>query len=639
MTALAAFLPLNGASEPGEKCRRMLSAQQLYAPDRERIWSSSAAALGRRLFRSLPEDAFDHGPAIGGIGRFVVVGDIRLDNREELSAALGLAEREMLRMSDTSIVLRCWERWQSRSLERLVGDFAFVVWDEVQRRLDLVRDPFGQRPLHYMINRDFIAVASMPKGLFALPGVDRRPDADAVFAFLALFPENDSSSFFRTVKKVEQGHVVTFTGERLSSEAFWRPRALPRISRADYAEGLKEVFESAVSARLRGADERIAAQLSGGLDSTAVTATAARLLAPRGGRITAFTAVPNRGETESRPGRFSVEGGAAATVARAYPNIDHVILAGTGASPLERIDRNYFLYDRPYLNLCNSVWLDQLMDAAKAQRLSVMLHGTMGNLSISYSGLPFLSSLLARGRLLRLTRLGFALVRNGVPPETIVGQTLGPFVPRLLWRAMRRHVRPFGGLEAVTILRPELLDLAAARAAARGYDTSFQPSRDSLQERLDKIAGLDVGNYNKGVLGGWGIDLRDPTADRRVVEWCLSAPVEEYLKGGTTRSLARRAFQGIVPNEVLNEHRRGYQDADWQQGFARGLADIRSEMARVGEDAVAATLIDTPVVLETVDAFSAQRPPTEGDVARYRLAILRGASAAHFLRKASGQNR
>jgi asparagine synthase (glutamine-hydrolysing) len=79
---------------------------------------------------------------------------------------------------------------------------------------------------------------------------------------------------------------------------------------------------------------------------------------------------------------------------------------------------------------------------------------------------------------------------------------------------------------------------------------------------------MDQGNYNKGVLGGWGVDMRDPSADRRLVEFCLSVPPEQFLAGGVPRSLARRAFADRLPPEVLRERRKGYQAADWFEGMS-----------------------------------------------------------------------
>jgi asparagine synthase (glutamine-hydrolysing) len=149
---------------------------------------------------------------------------------------------------------------------------------------------------------------------------------------------------------------------------------------------------------------------------------------------------------------------------------------------------------------------------------------------------------------------------------------------------------------------------------------------------------VDLGNYNKGVLGGWGIDTRDPTADRRLIEFCLSVPMEQILRGGKLRALARRALSDRLPADVLNEPRRGYQAADWHEGLTKGRNALALEVQRLEECKPAARLLDLRRMRRLVEDW-----PTAGwesDVVRipYRLALLRGISVGHFLRKASGSN-
>src|SRR5690606_34827797 len=96
------------------------------------------------------------------------------------------------------------------------------------------------------------------------------------------------------------------------------------------------------------------------------------------------------------------------------------------------------------------------------------------------------------------------------------------------------------------------LDLVR-RARARGHDPGFRPHRDGWRMRMMALSLTDIGAWNKGMLAGWGIDQRDPTADRRLIEFCLSVPPREYLRGGRTRSLARRALADRLPAELLDE--------------------------------------------------------------------------------------
>ena len=188
-----------------------------------------------------------------------------------------------------------------------------------------------------------------------------------------------------------------------------------------------------MAARLRGADGRVGCHLSGGLDSSAVTATAARLLAP-GGRVTAFTSAPRDGyDGRLGRGRFADESGHAAAVAAMYPNVDHVVIRNGHVSPFAGLDRNFFLFERPVLNLCNAVWTDAIAAAARDRGLNVMLTGQMGNMSFSYSGLEFLARAAGARPAPRLARLAVQLRRRGTRLESVASHALGPFLPARLW--------------------------------------------------------------------------------------------------------------------------------------------------------------------------------------------------------------
>src|SRR5262249_40174070 len=104
---------------------------------------------------------------------------------------------------------------------KLVGDFAFAVWDTAAQRLLLARDFLGQRPLFYHHGRGFFAFASMPKGLHALAEIPYGPDEQAGAEFLVLMPQQTTRSFFKTIARVPLGHVVTVTRDSVSSRCFW----------------------------------------------------------------------------------------------------------------------------------------------------------------------------------------------------------------------------------------------------------------------------------------------------------------------------------------------------------------------------------------------------------------------------------
>src|SRR5262249_52522444 len=177
--------------------------------------------------------------------------------------------------------------------------------------------------LHYHRGNKFFAFASMPKGLHAIPKVPYAPDEERIAEFLVPMPETGAQSFFLGIERVESGHFVEVTLNGVAARRHWQPsrRRISLRRSEDYSEALRNLLDQAVRCRLRGQQE-IGAFLSGGLDSGAVAATAARLLAPSG-RVIAFTAVPREGYDGPAPrNRVVDEGTYAAATAALYPNME-----------------------------------------------------------------------------------------------------------------------------------------------------------------------------------------------------------------------------------------------------------------------------------------------------------------------------
>lgn len=623
----------------------MLASQSIYGPHDSAQWDAGNIALGRCLFRTLPEDAHDRQPFLGRDERYVLVADLRLDNRDELISALQLPAERARAMADAAVLLAAWERWQEGCLDRIVGDYAFALWDASQRRLILARDPMGLRPLHYHRGRGFFAFASMPKGLHALADIPRAPDEVCATETFALLPEFGPRSFFKGIERVELGRIVIVSGDHISTRKHWTPvRDTIRLSSADeYAEALRAHVDEAVRARLRGASKSVGAHLSAGLDSSSIAATAARLLAPSGGKVTAFTSVPRKGyDRPDMRGRLGDEGPLAAATAALYPNIEHVLIRVAGRTPLDNLDRNFFLFERPIINICNQAWFDALNAAARDRKLTVMLAGSMGNFTMSYDGMALLPELIARGHVLRWLKQARALVRRRhMSWRWALGASFGPWIPTPLWVWLRRFARgdtpDISDYTVINKQRYQELDLHG-RARERGMDLALRPRANGFDLRLWGLERTDVGNYHKGWLAGWGIDVRDASTDRRLVEFCLAVPMEQYLSDGVLRALAHRAFADRLPKEVLEERRRGLQMADWHEHMTAARDGMREEVERLEQNLPAATSLDISRMRQLVENWPSEGWERDDVYTAYRLALLRGISCGHFLRRASGSN-
>ena len=132
-----------------------------------RIAAVAGAAFGASPWPSLPEDDFDRQPLVD-LDRWLFVADVRLDNRSEVAAALGI---DATTLSDGDLLFRALLAWSESALDRISGDFAFALFDSVEGKLLLGRDPTGQRPLFYACGPGFAAFASMPNAIAASRGV------------------------------------------------------------------------------------------------------------------------------------------------------------------------------------------------------------------------------------------------------------------------------------------------------------------------------------------------------------------------------------------------------------------------------------------------------------------------------------
>src|SRR5205823_8190992 len=132
-----------------------------------------------------------------------------------------------------------------------------------------------------------------------------------------------------------------------------------------------------------------------------------------------------------------------------------------------------------------------------------------------------------------------------------------------------------------TVIHPDRVAQIQQAVRRQQGDLSYRPARDGFTERLSMLSRMDSGNFRKGTLAGWGLDHRDPMADRRLIEFCLSIPTDQFLRDGIQRSLARRALADRVPQEVLEARSRGLQAIDWHENLTRSRTRLSYEIERL----------------------------------------------------------
>lgn len=646
MTAIFGLWRFDGRDVAAD-LTRMDQALSRYGSDECGIWQPEPfLGLGRRLHRAVPEDRFS---APESNGRYLVVADVRLTEREDLARQLKL-DADGADLPDAALAARALDAWDEQAFDRIYGSFAIAAWDRHEKRLLLARDPMGQKPLFFHAADGFFGFASMPGGLHALPDVPRGADIEAIRRFLALEALTPGQSHYDGIGRVMPGHymVVSTLGRR--ETRYWNPDLTPLrlATNDDYAEALSENLDRAVAAALRGVDV-VGAHLSSGFDSTTVATTAARLLARRGGKVVAYTAAPREGYSKTFPHRGGDESILASATAAMHPNIEHVIVRSQ-RTPMENLDRTASIYAVPVFNICNQTWYDAINDDAAGRGITVLLEAPMGNATISETGLLALPELVQNGRLISWLKLSAALYRNralGLPQ--ILWRSFRPWVPEQLYRWLAERVH--GPLMSSTRFSPLKLEhfRATVLNAARESDPSATAERimsssalrrndNSLADRLAGLASDDSGAMWKGRLGEWKIDYRDPTGDRRLVEFSLRVPVEQLIHGGQPRALLRKVLSDRAPQEMLDNRSRGYQLSDWHELLDDARPQVIEEISRMESFEPSAEILDIDRLKALVDNWP-ERGSDEwvgyGATIDYRCCLLRAISAASFMRHAA----
>jgi asparagine synthase (glutamine-hydrolysing) len=493
----------------------------------------------------------------------VCAGDLRLDGRAALAAELGLAlEGEC----DEALVVAAYRRWGEDFAGRLLGDFALALWDPRAQRLILARDAYGVRALYYAEGEAGLVFASQQRALLVAGGVRPALSPLRMAQYLARDFGDLEQTFFLGIRRVPPGHVLQVTREQRSLRCYFRldpQRRLPAQSSSEYAAQFRALFVDAVRERTRS-QGGLGMLLSGGLDSSGVLG-ALRALEP-GREVACFSA--------RFPSWPAIDEGEWLRLLQVRGGVALRELAVDVLGPLDDIERLHGALDEPF-HAPNLFIYDRLARLANEAGCSVLLDGLDGD-SVVEHGFLFLNQLLHGGRLRRLWRELLALRRRTGIGATrwIADWVLGPELERARGRLAQLGLGRFGYLSR-EFRRESGFDaslrqaLAAALSVPRDYHAQHQaalsaPIMAFYLEVHDKLAAAH------------GLDHRHPYFDRRLIEFCLALPPEQRLHDGWDRVIQRRAFEGLVPEEI----RARQSKSVWSENFERQLFVRHADLLR-----------------------------------------------------------
>jgi asparagine synthase (glutamine-hydrolysing) len=547
--------------------------------DGEHIHLSGTAGLACQHSWVTPEEQGEHQPLVGASGAVLVL-DGRIDNRDELIAALGLETSA----SDARCVLAAYETWGEGFAARLNGDFALAIFDTRADRFILARDALGVRPLYYAHTPRLFAFGSEIKALLAHPDIPALPDDEGVADFMLVGArplDRQDLTCFRGISAVVPAHLVVVTRQTLTARRYWNfeTRRRLRLNTFDeYVEAFHERFTVAIKRRLRSAFP-VAFSVSGGLDSSSIFCAAETLR--RNGRLIApsmmgLSYVSDRADSDEQPFLRDIE-------ARFGISFDRFTIeerTGLVSGAKEQVAA----IEAPFVDYMWGVTRELHTRAAAAGARS-MVSGHWGDQML------FSSAYL------------IDLLRRGAWPS--------------IWRHTREYGRYFGDEETTRRRRLLLVDAArylVPRAVAPPLKwlrmklfapprprTWFAPSflASALRHQF-KLATLDgpfhsaharaiyiearskyqvqCMEWNAKVGALHGLEASFPFLDRDLIAFLMAIPGEVYARDGVPRALLRESMRGTLPDSIRTR--------TWKSDFSAFVSEGLTE----DSDAILRTL-------------------------------------------------
>jgi asparagine synthase (glutamine-hydrolysing) len=590
---------------------RMAETLAHRGPDDRGTWADAeeGIAFGFRRLAIVELSDLGHQPMCSRTGRYTLVFNGEVYNHLELRRELQGSGVEFRGCSDTETILAAFEHWGILpAVRRFMGMFAIALWDAHERRLHLIRDRLGVKPLFVHSKDGVVSFASELKALAACPSFDRSLDRDALTLYLRHLYVPAPLTIYEHARKVLPGHVLTIARP---SQALPEPVpywSLEEVARAgvehpyegsedEAIEALDELLRSSVRLRML-ADVPIGALLSGGIDSSAVVSI-----------LQEISARPVRTFSIGFDAKEHDETTHAAAVA-AHLGTDHTEVLLTGKDALSVVPALPDLFDEPHAD--TSQIPAYLICAAARRQITVALSGdggdeVFGGYNRYTHGerlLQKLSRIPAPAR--RLAAIGISRIsqdswnrahraitpvlppqyRHRLPGEKIhkLSRMLGAGSPAQMYRSVTSAWQ-----------RPEEVVIGGGSAFSR-FDTLLE--RRGADSFLDRAMLADQASYLPDdqlakvdrVSMAVGLEVRVPLVDHRVVEFAWRLPDTLKVRGDEGKWILRQVLFRRVPQHLVDRPKMGLSVplGAWLRGPLRGWAEDLLDEERIGRAGILA---------------------------------------------------
>jgi asparagine synthase (glutamine-hydrolysing) len=575
-------------------------------------------------------------PATLPSGRIVVFHGY-FDNTAGVAAELGVAAVDKAQIYGLAV-----ERWGDEAERKIIGNYCAVIADPRAFRLRLSRSPLSAPPLYYFHDDHLTAAASVPRALFAA-GAERRLNERCIVDRLLRNNSDNEASAFEHVREVPTGCVVELEpGLQRILRRWYDLLDLPLLEVTDDAVAVAragELLDEGVRACLAGFSKP-GATLSGGLDSPQVAIRALAALPP-GQKLPTFTFHPERAFDGRVPRwMFGDDRPFVEAFAAMHPGLEPHFTTNEGYEQDHRLNELFHLIPDP--RLTGAYLFHGLMSEATNAGCDVLLFAEWGNLTFSDKGECGFVEYLLTGRWRQLwLALSRPQIHTGTMLRRFVSRCLAPLLPNRFWLPLRRAVlrRPLLA-DVAQPLSPEYRRTSGADARLKRSATiadRHQPW-NRRQFRMLLIGNGDPAAFYQGLEQMYGIAVRDPTAYRPFVEFCLGLPTRMFMRDGELRWLARQMAKGVMPEEQRTTDLQGYWDSDWHIRIGRRRKEWLAELDRLEQDERLGRMFDVPRLRAALENWSDQTETDPQKSLGAQLAVPSALITARFINYVEGRN-
>jgi asparagine synthase (glutamine-hydrolysing) len=559
MSGIVGSFNRDGSPADGALVGRMLGRISGRGPDGTSSWIRGPVALGHAMLHTTPESLQERQPCVDGSAGLCVVLDGRVDNCAQLVSELGMHDAAESVVTDAEVVLRAYQRWGRPCPARIIGDFAFAIWDERRQELFCARSPLGRKPFYYATCGGTFLFASEPSALFEDLRLPLEPNEGVVGEYLLCQIQGLEETLFNTVRRVPPAHSLSVSREQMNKNCFWTldPSAEIRYrTDTEYAEHFLDLFREAVRCRMRSRGP-VGAFLSGGLDSSSVVCIAQSIFdegaAPGSGLETFSMAFPGSLCDETPYIEEVVKRG----------GLHSNLLAWKTTDPLFYAERAAAARDFPGYPNGNLVY-NPLQELAREKGIRVMLTGVGGDEWLTGSYFHY-ADMLRRLQLVSLV-LQMKADRSTVhgdrrlaavlfPRNPFFRLAVRPLIPdrvvrvgrRILGRDVHPRFRPPTWLNPDFCRRIDLPGRMHARPPKRRFASYAQEDLAGILEHGGIVQEAEMIERSGA---HYGVELRGPFEDRRLVEFAVALPESQRWRGADTKFILRQATRGRLPESV-----------------------------------------------------------------------------------------